>query len=62
VHEQRLLDLEFVLFKMNDSGKSDLFAEIYNKIDQVSEIHSNKEEMLQGLIEVIQIKSLNIDI
>jgi hypothetical protein len=33
MQEQRLLDLEFVLFKMNDEGKSDLFAAIYNKIN-----------------------------
>ena len=45
-HEQRLLDIEFVLFKMNNEGKSDLFAEIYKRIDQVSDIHKNEEEKL----------------
>ena len=60
--EQRLLDLEFVLFKMNDEGKSDLFAEIYNKINQVSEEHRNEEEKLKGVVDVIQIKALNVDI
>ena len=53
--EQRLLDLEFVLFKMNDEGKSDL-------INQVSEEHKNEEEKLKGLVDVIQIKALNVDI
>ena len=61
-HEQRLLDIEFVLFKMNNEGKSDLFAEIYKRIDQVSDIHKNEEEKLKGLIDVIQIKAINTDI
>ncbi len=47
---------------MDDSGKSDLFAEIYNKINQVSEEHKNEEEKLRGLVDVIQIKALNVDI
>lgn len=49
-YEKRILDIEFVLFKMNENGKSQLFGEIYNRIDQVSEKHRNEEERLSGII------------